>query len=367
MKDIEYWLALHTTPGIGPARFFNLVNHFGSARAVFENASTHLHNVGLPQDTLSQLKSPNWERVEKNLAWSHKPQHHILAFPHDHYPARLREISDPPAVLFVKGNPALLNGQQLAVVGSRNPSFYGKQAAKSFAANIAKQNIIVTSGLATGIDGISHEATLSVNRPTIAVTGSGQDRIYPYRHRHLAQRIVENGALVSEFPLGTVPVAANFPRRNRIISGMSLGILIVEATLNSGSLLTARLANEQGRDVFAIPGSINNPLSQGCHKLIQEGAKLVENIDDVLEDLMPVCQIRKRKEQDAEPSGNNNVKSNTDGQSEKILHIMEHEPVTVDDISERTGFSAKTVTSLLLVLELQGKIVSSDGFYYRNA
>ena len=211
------------------------------------------------------------------MEWLSQPGNHVVHFQDAAYPALLKQIADPPPLLFVRGDRDYLAQPQLAIVGSRNPTHTGRALAREFAAHLASFGLTITSGLASGIDGAAHQGAIEAGGTTLAVTGTGLDRVYPARHRDLAHRVAENGALVTEFPPGTAPLAANFPRRNRLISGLSLGTLVVEAALRSGSLITARSALEQGREVFAIPGSIHNPLARGCHALIRDGAKLVES------------------------------------------------------------------------------------------
>jgi DNA processing protein len=218
-------------------------------------------DLKLNHKTLGYLRNPDWKRVENDLAWVNKPDCHIFSINDRRYPALLREIADPPPILFVRGNPDVLETPQVAIVGSRNPSAGGRSFARDIARQLAQAGLTITSGLALGIDAAGHEGALEAGL-TVAVAGTDLDRIYPSRHRDLAHRIVEKGALVSEFPLGTVPIASNFPRRNRVITGLSLGTLVVEAALQSGSLISARLAADQGRDVFSIPGSVHNPLSR---------------------------------------------------------------------------------------------------------
>ena len=367
MSDIKYWLALLFTPGLGVIKINKLIEHYGSPKNLIENQLATLTASGyLTSAARDYLKRPDWNIIEKNIRWSEATNHHIIHIKSPRYPQQLREIPDPPPVLFINGNVDLLTQNQLAIIGSRNPSYYGIETAKKFAAALSQHHLIITSGLATGIDGASHQAALNSNHATIAVLGSGLDRVYPRRHQQLAQQIANNGALISEFPINTPPLAANFPRRNRIICGLSLGTLVIEATLRSGSLITARLANEQGKEIFAIPGSINNPLSSGCHKLIRDGAKLVENMQDILEELIPVCQISNNEALLIEPTVKKNIKRKTNEVTELILHIIEQEPTSIDIISERSKLSIQSLSSLLLVLELQGKILSENGCYYRK-
>lgn len=284
---------------------------------------------------LTRLHGTDTKRIQKALDWALKANHHILTLTHPHYPTLLKEIPDPPKLLYVVGNPLVLNQRQLAIVGSRNPTPTGREIAYEMAAKLTHTGFHITSGLALGIDAASHCGALSAGGSTIAVLGSGLSNIYPYRHRSLAEQIAQNGVVLSEFPLTMKPLPHHFPQRNRIISGLSLGTLVVEATLNSGSLITARLAAEQNREVFAIPGSIRNPLSSGCHALIKEGAKLVESMGDIIAEL-----------------GNGTL----DADEQKLLACIGFEATSIDQLVKRSGFEVSTVASLLLSIELQGYI-----------
>jgi len=286
-EELRYQLALWQTTGIGPVHYRQFMKHFQTAQAVFSCASFELKKLGCHPHTIQSIQQPDWRSVEKELDWlQQSPNHHVLTLSH-HYPPALKQIHDPPPLLFVMGHPEILYQPQLAMVGSRNPSPTGSETAYHFARVFDRTGLRITSGLALGIDAASHRGALQESGQTIAVLGHGLGTIYPACHRKLACAIAEHGALISEFPLDSRPHKSNFPRRNRIISGLTLGTLVVEATLRSGSLITARLALEQGRDVFAIPGSIHNPLARGCHALLAQGAKLVETPDDVTEELAP--------------------------------------------------------------------------------
>ena len=261
-------------------------------------------------------------------------------------------------MLFARGDVALLQNPQLAIVGSRNPSVVGRETAQEFARTLAASGMTITSGLALGIDAASHQGALDGGGQTVAVFGTGLDRVYPAKNRALAHAIVEaGGVLLSEYPPGTEPLPGNFPRRNRIISGLSLGTLVVEAALRSGSLITARYAVEQGREVFAIPGSIHNPLARGCHQLIRQGAKLVEGARDILEELAPQLNAILAEPEPPEPS------TGPDGEHRMLLACMGDGTSSVDQLVERSGLTADAVSSMLLLLELQGYVVSTAGGY----
>ena len=311
--------------------------------------------------TRSALLKPNWDLVEQDLAWFDEPSRHIITLHDPRYPELLKQIADPPSLLFVQGDVSLLSHWQIALVGSRNPSASGRNTAFEFARYLAQGDIAINSGLAMGIDAAAHQGALAAQGKTVAVIGTGLDRIYPAKHKDLAADIVASGVIVSEFPLGTPPRAENFPRRNRLISGMSLGTLVVEAALQSGSLITARMALEQGREVFAIPGSIHNPLSRGCHKLIREGAKLVETAQDILEDLGALAAVSITTDTVAQQ---NNDTISIDGDYQSLFEHLGYDPIQIDVLIERCGLTADTVSSMLLLLELQGEVESLSGARY---
>jgi DNA processing protein len=360
VQDLAYWVALHRTPGVGPRAFGRLLERYGAPRAVFDAGDAELAQAGVGDRSLAYLRHPDWRAVERALAWSEAPNRHIVPLRHASYPALLAEIVDPPPLLYVRGDVTVLARPQLAMVGSRNPSPSGGENAYRFARSLTQAGLTITSGLAVGIDGASHRGALAGNGATIAVAGTGVDRVYPACHADLAEQITRRGAIISELPLEAAPAARNFPRRNRIISGLCLGVLVVEAARHSGSLITARLAAEQGREVFAIPGSIHNPLSRGCHALLREGAKLVETAQDILEELLGFRENAVPEETDR--SGNDRERLPVECQS--LLDQMGFDPVPVDELVERCGLTAETVSSMLLVLELQGHVSSMAGGLY---
>lgn len=363
MDDLGYWLALQRTPGVGPATFLALLERYKEPRVVFDSPGERTASGLFSKQGLDYLAHPDWTAVESDLAWLAEPHHHLVTLSDPRYPTLLREIADPPAVLYVIGDPALLSAIQLAIVGSRNPTPGGSENAHAFARILTQSGLTITSGLALGVDAAAHRGALEAGGKTIAIAGTGLDRIYPARHRELAHQIAEQGALVSEFQLGTPALASNFPRRNRIISGLSLGVLVVEAALQSGSLITARLAAEQGREVFAIPGSIHNPLARGCHALIRQGAKLVETASDILEELGPQAQVTVSMRQ------NDGIGNDTPGlgvEAMTLLDCLGFDPTPVDSLIERSGLTPEAVSSMLLVLELQGHVVSAPGGLYNR-
>lgn len=354
--ELHHWLALLHLPGVGPVRLRELLMRHGSPRALFAQGA---HDPALEPELRAALRTPSWEAVERDLAWV-GGERHIITLQDIGYPPLLAQLHDAPPLLFLHGNVDALHSPQLAMVGSRNPTPLGEETATQFARVLAGAGLTITSGLALGIDGASHRGALAARGQTIAVFGTGPDRIYPARHRDLAHAIVDGGgALVSEYPPGTPPLPGHFPRRNRIISGLSLGTLVVEAALRSGSLLTARSALEQGREVFAIPGSIHNPLARGCHRLIRDGAKLVETAQDVLEELAP--QLRAVL---AEESASPLREFSLDADYQRLLDCLDFAPTAVDILVERSGLTADAVSSMLLLLELEGYVASAAGGGY---
>ncbi|MCU0807100.1 MAG: DNA-processing protein DprA [Candidatus Contendobacter sp.] len=354
-------MALLRAPGIGPARFARLLEHFGSAAAAFAADGPELRSLELPDAALDYLRRPDWGRVEKDLAWLERPGNHLLRLDDARYPPLLRQIPYPPPLLFVHGDPDCLRLPQLAIVGTRNPTPMGRETAQRFAAHLAEFGLLITSGLALGIDAAAHQGALAGGGRTIAVMGTGLDRVYPAQHRDLAHAIAERGALVSEFSIGTSPAAGNFPQRNRLISGLALGVLVVEAAAQSGSLITARLANEQGREVFAIPGSIHNPLAKGCHALIRQGAKLVETAADILEELGALAAATQEA---TSPVAAAPASAALDEEYRQLLAAMGDEPAGIDLLVDRCGLTAEAVSSMLLILELEGYVAAIPGGLY---
>lgn len=359
--ELAYWLLLGRIPGIGPVTFARLLEHFSKPQRIFSATRAELDEQGIRGKLQDALLDPDWGRIKPDLAWLEIPGNCVITLHDPGYPSRLRAIHDPPPLLFVRGKPELLNMPQLAMVGSRNPNRSGENTAFSFAQYLSRVGLVITSGMAYGIDAHSHRGALAGSGLTIAVTGTGLDKIYPAQHKELANKIAETGALVSEFPPGTPPASQNFPRRNRIISGLSLGTLVVEATLRSGSLITARQAGEQGREVFAIPGSIHNPMAKGCHALLKEGAKLVESADDILEELRDFSTEKAFSSEIENNSGEEKLNS----EYHDLLNVMGiDEPTSVDILVERSGLTVEAISSMLLILELKGLIASHSGGCY---
>lgn len=376
--ELACWLGFWRIPGVGPSHFRFVCDHFGAIGSLFDQNSRQLEQLGFtsPQCELilhwrgggdSVLRTG----VERDLAWlAQSPQHHILTWEDSRYPSLLRQISGAPPLLFVRGDADCLGLPQIAIVGSRQSTRAGKQLAQDFAVSFARQGFIATSGLALGIDSAAHEGALEGGNKTIAVLAHGLDAVYPPRNRPLAERVVAQGALVTEFPVGVTPRPEFFPRRNRIISGLSLGVLVVEAALKSGSLITAHEAIDQGREVFAIPGSIHNPLAKGCHALIRNGAKLVETADQVVEELRPLLgSMRQGALFDEDSShADDDGRSNTypTGSTESLLlKALEYDPCSIDLLVQLTGISVADVSSALILLELEGQVQQVQGGYCR--
>lgn len=355
--SLEDWLRLTLIPGIGGETQRRLLSAFGLPAAVFAAGRSALRGVvGEPlADAL--LDHECAAEIAAALDWAGQPGNRILTLADAGYPRALLDTADPPALLYVKGEPALLNRPALAIVGARSATRQGEANAEAFAAALSAAGLTVVSGLALGVDAAAHRGALAGRGSTIAVIGTGPDRIYPARNADLARAIADHGTVVSEFPLGTPALAANFPRRNRIIAGLALGCLVVEAAQRSGSLITARLAAEAGREVFAIPGSIHSPLAKGCHQLIRQGAKLVEAAEDILEELrLPAAPA------DAAPP----AAAPADPEAARLLEIMAFEACDLDGLGARAGLTAERLLAMLLALELDGRVAQLPGGRYQR-
>ncbi len=356
MNNLSCYLALNRMEKVGPRTVAKLQKRWPDLQCMFQLSANELEQAGLPLALAQTIAGFDLNLIQEDLNWMQAAEdHHLLTWDSPEYPALLKEIMDPPIVLYAKGRLACLNSPKLAVVGSRNPTVTGSENARQFARAIASHGVTIVSGLALGIDAQAHEGCLESGGQTIAVLGTGIDRIYPHRHRTLSHKITQNGLLVSEFPLKSPPIAGHFPRRNRIISGLSLCTLVVESAIKSGSLITARMALEQNRDVLAIPGSIHNPLARGCHYLLQQGAKLVTSVADVLEELR-IDSEQQTTDKAILPlaSGNKN-----------LVKFIGFEMTTVDQIILRSGCTVEQVTVELAELELNGAVVSVPGGYMR--
>jgi DNA processing protein len=362
------WLTLLRAPGLGAAAIRTLLARHGDIVTALERAKREA-----PEEARAWLTAPDSAQLDADETWLAATDHHLLVCDSPDFPVLLREIGSVPAALFVVGDPALLWTPQIAVVGARSASAAGLANARAFARAFALAGNTVTSGLAEGIDGAAHAAALDAGGKTVAVLGTGIDLVYPRQHAELAARITANGALVSEYPPGVPGHPKHFPRRNRIISGLSLGTLVIEASLKSGSLTTARYAAEQGREVFALPGSIHNPLARGCHQLIREGAKLVETAQEVLDELHGVGALlaeglRERLAVTGEESLADTTRTATvirshDPDYATLLKALDHTPAALDELAARTGLPAAALSSMLLVLELDGVVAAENGRY----
>jgi DNA processing protein len=376
-EELACWLRLTLTPGVGNETARSLLKAFGLPQAIFRQPASALRQVvheaqvtalrGEPAE-LAPLLELTWhwlQQSESGSAWRR-----IVVLGDPDYPASLLNIEDPPLMLYLQGNGQIGSQTMLAVVGSRNPTPQGSTNARQFSRTLAQAGLVIVSGLALGVDGAAHEGALDSVEPgsdqlaTVAVVGTGLDRVYPKSHLSLARRISGNGLLVSEFPLGTPPLTSNFPRRNRLIAGLADGTLVIEAALRSGSLITARLAAEQGKDVFAIPGSIHSPLSRGCHALIKQGAKLVESAQDVLEEMKPDRPL---------PSAATFV-THADagaaqaafGSEQLVLDALGFDPVGLDVLQVRSNLDTAPLQAQLMALELEGRVARLPGGLFQR-
>lgn len=397
--ELQARLTFWRVSGLGAAALSRILQHFGAAAPALAASDNELNQAGLKPGVIAKyreaMQADLQQDVQRDLDWLNNADNHYILTPEDpRYPQTLTAFSSAPPLLFVLGDPGLLNDPQIAMVGSRHPTAGGKENATAFSNHLAGNGLCITSGLALGIDAHSHEGALDAKGSTIAVVGTGLDIVYPARNRALAERIAAHGTIISEFPIGVKPQAQHFPRRNRIISGMSVGTLVVEAALRSGSLVTAKHAMEQGREVFAIPGSIHNPMARGCHQLIRQGAKLVETANDILEEIAPHLHSYLQADtpspeqitQQASPQQNHG-RTHThhhahthksdhrpadkigdlpplSADDQRIIDALGHDPVPIDQIVLNTGLTADAVSSMLLMLELQGYVAACGGGHY---
>jgi DNA processing protein len=354
---VEAWASLQLLPRVPARALVTLLKALGGPGQVLA-ASTASLSVHVAAHIAAEIaRGPDPAALEHALLWLREDGNALIAWDDDDYPRALLTIADPPPVLFFRGQAALLNRPSLAIVGSRNATAPGRETAEDFASALSAAGLCIVSGLALGIDAAAHRGGLAEQGRSLAVVGTGIDRVYPAANRDLAQRLAEEGGVVSEFALGTPPLPGNFPRRNRLISGLTRGVLVVEATLASGSLITARFAAEQGRDVFAIPGSIHSPFSKGSHRLIKEGAKLVETAQDVLEEWAmagPTAPSRPP----ASPTAA--------GDAARVLDALGHDPGSIDVLAQRCGLSADAISVALVELELAGEVASLPGGLYQK-
>ena len=391
---IKDWLTLYFTPQIGIRRFHHLLQSFTDIHEILSADNQAWQAIGIPQSAQSRRDDPKIAReVEISLAWLNaSPLHHIITLDHALYPPLLKTLPDAPPLLFIKGNPTILSEPQLSIVGTRHPTEEGKRHSHAFARELSMRGFVITSGLAMGVDGEAHRAVVEANNRTIGVLGTGLESIYPKRHQSLSESMIDRGgALVSEFPLGTPPKATNFPRRNRIIAGLSLGTLVVEAAKRSGSLITARLALEYNREVFAIPGSIHNPHAKGTHQLIRDRATLTESVADILRELSgwydptlesksksrsveSIPNIEPNSRQKPAPSLINSsisappnapLNAPSDPTERKLFETLQT-PLTIDELVERLELDTSTLMTTLLTLELEGFVTNIGSGRYQQ-
>jgi DNA processing protein len=361
--DLARWIALSRVEGLGCVGFKKLAEHFSDPTAALSAPAAALAEIhGLDKNVIDGLRNFSaWDEVEAEIIRAEKAAVKVVPFTDSTYPARLRMIADPPPLLYVKGDIRSEDERAVAIVGSRSASDYGRRVARDLCRGLASLGFTVVSGMARGIDGTAHGTALNAGGRTIAVLGSGVDRAYPAEHQQLYQRISENGAVISEFPLGTRPMAFNFPARNRLISGLSLGVVVVEATEKSGSLITAALALEQGREVFAVPGEVGSSRSRGAHRLIRQGAKLVETVDDILEEIAPQLAARRGN---ADGAVKRTLPRHLGDEFQKIFALFQERSLQIDEVIENSGYSPPRVSEILLELELQGYIKQLPGKKY---
>ena len=362
--DALAWVTLTRAPALNAVTVLAALERLESARGIVEASEAAGERAGIPAAARDFLRHAAGRPGAAELEWLQNERHHLLPITDSRYPKLLRSLPDCPIALYVAGSIDALADPQLAVVGSRNPTPQGRDTAFDFAHYLAHRGLAITSGLAQGIDEAAHRGALAAQGITVAVLGSGIDVVYPRSNRDLSQVIERHGALISEFPLGAVPHRANFPRRNRIIAGLSLGTLVVEAACRSGSRITARAANDCGREVFAIPGSIHNPLSRGCHELIKQGAKLTETPDDILSELNFSAFFANDTGAAGGGAERNSGASGMDKEHKILLDALGFDPADLDMLVVRTGFKPEAVSSMMLILELEGHVQAAPGGRY---
>jgi DNA processing protein len=367
-QELNDWLRLVATPGVGDVLARRLLASFGSPQAIFAQSGTALNQVVSTKQTLALQQVPaEWEDLcKRTQLWLNGGSHRtILTLGDSNYPPELLQTEDPPLMLYAIGNLDLLQHPlRLAVVGSRSPTPQGALNAKDMSAALARSGVCIVSGLALGVDGAAHEGALSIGTQsaTIAIVGTGLDRVYPRQHQNLAHRIAEHGLMLSEYPIGTPPLPSHFPKRNRLIAALTQGTLVVEAALSSGSLITAQLALEMGREVFAIPGSIHAPQAKGCHALIRQGAKLVESAQDILEEL----HIQPGQHTVPAPTDDETHAHEASSPYPSLLKHMDYHPIHIDALQARTGLAAAQLQAQLLELELEGQVARVPGGLFQR-
>ncbi len=368
-SDLPGWLAIGRVGTCNGHAVLRALEMFGSAGGLFGAGDRELAASGFSRAAIERMRALDWSAVRQDRDVIERLGVRIVPIGSERYPSRLAAIASPPPVLYCRGNPEILDRSQIAIVGARAATRGGRERARAFAGALAECGLVVTSGLARGIDTAAHRGALDAGAPSVAVIATGPDRIYPRSNTGLADALAEVGAMVTERAPGTLPLATNFPRRNRLISGLSLGVLVVEASLRSGSLITARLAADQGREVFAIPGSVDSPLSRGCHALIRDGAKLVESVVDVIEELALPGGLQGSPTPSG--SGANDAPADAGGRSggpaQRVLEAVGHDPATLDQLVEHTGLTPDRLSSILLSLELDGRLEALPGSRYVRA
>ena len=363
-QDCAPWLALGRIRGVGGVSFKKITARFADPAAVFRASAAELAEIeGLHRELIHSIANFNdWAEIDKEIQRARAAGIKMIPFSDAAYPGSLRAIADPPPLLYVKGELRDNDSKAIAIVGSRSASDYGRRIARDLARGLASFGFTVVSGMARGIDGMAHESALQAGGRTLAVLGSGVDRAYPPEHEMLYRRISDSGAVISELPMGARPIAFNFPARNRLISGLSLGVVVVEATEKSGSLITASLAAEQGREVFAVPGEAGASRSRGAHRLIRQGAKLVETVEDIIEEIAPQLS---RRNGDAAPASARSLPENSGPAARQIFALLKETSLQVDQVIEQSGLPAPQVLQVLLDLELQGFVCQTPGKIYR--
>jgi DNA processing protein len=363
-EEVFAWVALSRAPALDPQILSKVLGILGDAPGVINASDAARQSAGLPPLIREYLSSAAAGVCGAERAWLEHPAHHVVPFTDPRYPGLLRQLPSCPIALYVAGNVGVLNDPQLAIVGSRNPSPAGRDIAFEFAESLAGCGLGITSGLADGIDSAAHRGALKAPGVTVAVLGSGVDVIYPRINRTLSDEICRQGALISEFPLGTPPRRQNFPRRNRIIATLTLGTLVVEAARRSGSLITARLAADHDRQLFAVPGSIRNPLSRGCHELIRHGAKLTESAADILSELNFSAFFERWRLAAGDRASPSRNEAGMDKEHKILLDALGFDPADLDALVDRTGFKPEAVSSMMLILELEGHVQAAPGGRY---
>ncbi len=362
MSEIHDWLELSLVPGVGPKTFFKLIDHFGSPRLALDAPASALEKaLEISGAVINAIRAGRKSELDTALSLIEKNGVHVITFVDPVYPGRLKNIPDPPPIIYVRGTLSPTDVNAISIVGSRRATHYGKMAAAKFAEDLARMGFCIVSGLAYGIDAAAHKGALTAGGRTIAVLGSGVDVVYPRSNQKIYDQIPLSGALISEFPMGTQPDARFFPIRNRIVSGLSLGTLVIEAPRKSGALITVKHALDQGREVFAVPGNVFSPYSEGCHKLIKDGAKLVENIYDIIEEV--ACNLVGIQMTDASQPAEAASQSTApmSPNEKKVFNFLSMTPTHIDDVGEGCGLTASQTSSALMTLEIKGLVQQVPG------